>query len=106
MGLLMPGEWHYSPEHGELCRVIETQTLWDETICRVWLPCKDTVVRLPATRLRPVHETSVGTVDGIAYLTDIADKVSEMALQKNLKLLLRYGHSVTTKGELIWQSPE
>jgi hypothetical protein len=25
------GDWYYSPEHGELCRVIETQTLWGET---------------------------------------------------------------------------
>jgi superfamily II DNA or RNA helicase len=64
--------WYYSPEHGELCRVIETQTLWGETVCRVWLPGKDTVVRLPATRLRPVHEASVGTVDGIAYLAAAA----------------------------------
>lgn len=63
-----PDNWYYSPEHGELCRVIETQTLWGETVCRVWLPGKDTVVRLPATRLQPVHEASVGTVDGIAYL--------------------------------------
>jgi len=47
------GTWLYSPEHGELCRVIETQTLWGETVCRVWLPGKDTVVRLPAARLRP-----------------------------------------------------
>jgi len=28
------GQWYYSPEHGELCRVIETQTLWGETPCR------------------------------------------------------------------------
>ena len=54
--------WRYSPDHGQLCRVIETQTLWGETVCRVWLPGKDTVVRLPATRLRHVHEASVGTV--------------------------------------------
>jgi superfamily II DNA or RNA helicase len=66
------GHWYYSPEHGELCRVIETQTLWGETVCRVWLPGKDTVVRLPAARLRPVQEASVGTVDGIAYLTAAA----------------------------------
>ena len=64
--------WYYCPEHGELCRVIETQTLWGETACRVWLPGKDTVVRLPATRLRPVHEASAGTVDGIAYLAAAA----------------------------------
>jgi len=66
------GAWYYSPEHGELCRVIETQTLWGETVCRVWLPGKDTVVRLPATRLRPVQEASVGPVDGIAYLAAAA----------------------------------
>ena len=64
--------WYYSPEHGELCRVIETQTLWGETVCRVWLPGKDTVVRLPAARLRPVHEASIGTVEGIAYLAAAA----------------------------------
>jgi len=39
-------DWYYSPDHGELCRVIETQTLWCETACRVWLPVKDTTVRL------------------------------------------------------------
>jgi len=69
---IFDNSWYYSPEHGELCRVIETQTLWGETVCRVWLPGKDTVVRLPATRLRPVHEASVGTVDGIAYLAAAA----------------------------------
>jgi len=25
------GNLYYSPEHGEFCRVIETQTLWGET---------------------------------------------------------------------------
>ncbi|ACZ19717.1 helicase domain protein [Thermanaerovibrio acidaminovorans DSM 6589] len=64
--------WYYSPEHGELCRVIETQTLWGETVCRVWLPGKDAVVQLPATRLRPPHEAGVATVDGIAYLAAAA----------------------------------
>ena len=36
----MPGSWYYSPEHGELCQVIETQTLWGEAVCRVWLSGK------------------------------------------------------------------
>ena len=53
------GDWYYSPDHGQLCRVIETQTLWGETTCRVWLLGKDTVVRLTAKRLQPVHEASV-----------------------------------------------
>ncbi len=33
--------WYYSPDHGQLCHVIEAQTLWGETTCRVWLPGRD-----------------------------------------------------------------
>jgi hypothetical protein len=36
---------------------------------------RNTVARLLATRLRPVHEASVGTVDGIAYFTAVARKL-------------------------------
>ena len=35
-----PDNWYYSPDHGQLCQVIEAQTLWGETIFRVWLPGK------------------------------------------------------------------
>ena len=68
----MGGNWYYSPEHGGLCRVIETQTLWGETVCRVWLPSKDAVVRLPAASLRPADEAPTATVDGIAYVATAA----------------------------------
>ncbi len=69
---LSVGGWVYDSEHRALGRVIETQTLWGETVCRVWLPGKNTIVRLPAAYLRPVHEASIGTVDGIAYLAAAA----------------------------------
>lgn len=81
---IKPHDWHYSPEHGELCRVIETQTLWGETVCRVWLPGKDSVVRVPAARLRPPQEAKVGTVEGIAYLAAAA-RVAE-ALTRDVLL--------------------
>jgi len=42
---LSSGAWYYSPEHGQLCQVIETQTIWGETVCRVWLPGKDAIVQ-------------------------------------------------------------
>lgn len=84
----MPNYWYYSPEHGQLCRVIASQTLWGKTVCRVWLPAKDTVVWLPAVRLRLVHEASVGTVDGIAYLAAAARKIPENVLQEDPKLLM------------------
>ncbi len=50
MGSFIQGEWYYSPDHGQLCQVIEAQTLWGETTCRVWLPGRDSVVRIPASR--------------------------------------------------------
>lgn len=67
-------EWAWSPDHGQFCRIIETETLWGETICRVWLPGKDVVVRLPAARLQPApaSEGGVGTVDGIVYVAAAA----------------------------------
>ena len=33
-GVLELGEWAWSPEHGELCRVIETQAFCGETVGR------------------------------------------------------------------------
>lgn len=35
------GSWYYSPDHRQLCQVIETQTLWSDTTCLVWLPGSD-----------------------------------------------------------------
>jgi hypothetical protein len=43
-------DWRWSEEHRSICRVIETDSLWGETTCRVWLPRRDSVVRIPASR--------------------------------------------------------
>ncbi|MBC7294441.1 MAG: DEAD/DEAH box helicase, partial [Thermoleophilia bacterium] len=64
--------WYYIPDHNQLCQVIDTQTLWGETICRVWLPGTGTVLRIPASRLRPLHEAGIATPDHIAYLAAAA----------------------------------
>jgi hypothetical protein len=34
-------EWQYSTVHNSACKVIEEQTLWGQTVCRVWLPNQD-----------------------------------------------------------------
>jgi len=64
--------WHYSPDHGQLCQVIEVQTLWGETTCRVWLPGRDSVVRIPASRLKPLGSAGTGSPDDIAYIAAAA----------------------------------
>ncbi len=64
--------WYYSPDHGQLCQVIESQTLWGETTCRVWLPGRDSVVCVPAARLAPLEDAWTGTAEGIAYVAAAA----------------------------------
>ena len=68
----MTNNWYYSPDHGELCQVIEAQTLWGETTCRVWLPGRDSVVRIPASRLKPLESAGTGSPDDIAYIAAAA----------------------------------
>ncbi len=64
--------WYYSPDHGQLCQVIEAQTLWGETTCRVWLPGRDSVVRIPASRLKSLESAGTGSPDDIAYVAAAA----------------------------------
>lgn len=64
--------WYFSPDQGQLCQVIESQTLWGETTCRVWLPGRDSVVRVPASRLTSLEDSGTGTADGIAYVASAA----------------------------------
>jgi superfamily II DNA or RNA helicase len=68
----MNGEWHYSPEHRQFCQVIETQALWGETTCLVWLPGLGSVVRIPAGRLRPLDDAHISSVETIAYIAAAA----------------------------------
>ena len=58
MMTIKTGDWCLSADHNQLCQVIETQTLWGEATCRVWLPGANTVVRVQASRLRSLVETN------------------------------------------------
>jgi len=64
--------WYYSLDHGQICQVIETQPLWGETTCRVWLTGSDSLIRVPASRLVPLADSGTGTADGIACVAAAA----------------------------------
>ena len=66
------GAWCYSSDHGQLCQVIEVHTLWGETTCRVWLPGRDSVVCIPASRLKSLDSAGTGSPDDIAYIAAAA----------------------------------
>jgi hypothetical protein len=74
----MDSPWQYSTIHNSACKVIEEQTLWGQTVCRVWLPNSDSVVRIPASGLIPLaSRPSSLTTDHIAYVAAAA-KVAEV----------------------------
>ena len=75
--------WHYCRNYGQLCQVIETQTLWGETTCRVWLPGRDLVVRVPADSLSSLEDSELGTADAIVYVASaarVADSLTQDVL--------------------------
>ena len=60
--------WMYSLDHGQVCQVIEIQTLLGETTYRVWLSGHDSVVRIPASSLMKLDSVVTGSPHGIAYV--------------------------------------
>ena len=53
---MQAGEWWHSIDHNEPCRVVDTETLWGQASCLVWLP------------RRSLREFTAGP-DGLTYLT-------------------------------------
>ncbi len=75
----MSNAWQYSTIHNSACKVIEEQTLWGQTVCRVWLPNQDAVVRVPRSALRPLSADLQPEIEAgrIAYVAAAA-KVAEV----------------------------
>lgn len=73
-------KWYYSLHHAQLCQVIEIQELWGEMTCRVWLPGRDLVVRIPASRLASLEDSGTGSADSIVYVASAA-RVAEALTQ-------------------------
>lgn len=71
--------WQYSTLHNTPCKIIEEQTLWGQPVCRIWLPDKDAVVRIPRSTLRPLSSEIQPEIEAsrIAYISAAA-KVAEV----------------------------
>ena len=75
----MAEKWMYCVAYKNACKVIEEQTLWGQTVCRVWLPNQDAVVRVPRSALRPLNADLQPEIEAgrIAYVAAAA-KVAEV----------------------------
>ena len=75
-----PGEWAWSLEHRQVCRVVEIQDLWGDTLYRVWVPAEDAMVRVRANQVRALAESTPSGSAWLSYLTAAA-RVSDALTQ-------------------------
>jgi len=71
-------KWQYSTIHNSACKVIEEQALWGQTVCRVWLPNQDVVVRVPRSSLQSLNvdlqpETESSRIAYVAAAAKVAE---------------------------------
>lgn len=85
--------WRYSTVHNSSCKVIEEQSLWGQTVCRVWLPNQDAVVRVPLSSLRPLDvqlqpEIEAGRIAYVAAAAKVAEVLEGSASATDGHVLL------------------
>jgi superfamily II DNA or RNA helicase len=71
--------WQYCTVYNSVCKIIDEQTMWGQTVCRVWLPNQDSVVRVPRCTLVPLNVNLQPEIEAerIAYVAAAA-KVAEV----------------------------
>ena len=77
------GQWAWSIAHDEPCRVIEVENLWDAAAVRVWLPTRDTIVRVSESGLRTLdgpQDSIPERLTFVAAAARIADTLASDAL--------------------------
>ena len=74
----MNSKWMYSTTYQTNCQVIDSQSLWGDVVCRIWLPHQDAVVRVYESDLKPMDVTENIEVMShyISYVATAA-KISE-----------------------------
>ena len=80
---MQAGEWWHSIDHDEPCRVVDTDTLWGQATCLVWLPRRGTAVRVLQKRLAPLKSSESHLLDRLSYVSAaarIADSLERDAL--------------------------
>jgi superfamily II DNA or RNA helicase len=77
------GAWIHSAAHGGRVRLLDVETVWNHTVCEIWIPERATVERVPAETLSLVQTTRSTSLDRIAYAVTaarIADALTQDVL--------------------------
>src|SRR2546422_545763 len=77
------GEWWHSIDHDEPCRIVDTDMLWGQATCLVWLPRRGTTVRVLQKRLGPFKAGDAQLLHRLSFVSAaarIADALESDAL--------------------------
>ena len=80
---MQPGDWHYSLDHDEPCRIIDMEVLWNQATCLVWLPRRGATVRALQSRLAPLKASEPWLLERLCFVSAaarIADALERDAL--------------------------
>ena len=59
--------WAWSLDHGELCRVVDSDELWGDVQFRIWLPARDATVPLRSDRLVLLSDSPTAQPAWLSY---------------------------------------
>ena len=74
------GDWAWSLQHDEPCRLVDVQRLWGQDSVLAWLPARETTVRLAESVLVGLGDSSVGSPERLSYaaatarITDVMER--------------------------------
>lgn len=69
---MQAGQWLHSLDYEEPCRIIDTEILWNQATCVVWLPRQGTTVRVPQSRLAPLKAEELAPLDRFCFIAAAA----------------------------------
>ena len=99
------GQWVWSIEHREACRVVETQNLWGDRLYRVWVPTKDAIVRVRSNQLCPTAATTPRSTAWLSYVTAaarISDALSQDILLAPIEAsVMPLAHQIRALGRAV-----
>ena len=84
------GSWVYSANHKQNVRIVDLDTVWEHTVCQVWVPSLSTVQNISAKSLNVAQPASSNGLDGIFYAAAAA-RVAEAMTQDVLLAPLEAG---------------
>jgi SNF2 family DNA or RNA helicase len=94
------GDWCLHTRHTTPCRIIDRQSIWNETVFRVWLPTKDAIIRAresdlaPLASLRPTENEVLHTAAAAKLLDALEDNLLLAPIQSSVVPLPHQLHAL------------